>query len=118
MTIARAVSAPADTTSGKEVGMPSGIQVTPEELQQVSSQLMSGASNIDGILSQLRSQVEPLRSSWVGAAQAQFEQFFQDWQRAGQTLHQSLTGLGQQTAQAAVAYADTEQSVAASFGGR
>jgi WXG100 family type VII secretion target len=112
------VSSPADETSTKEAGMPGGIQVTPEELQQVSSQLLAGASNIDGILSQLRAQVEPLRSSWVGAAQLQFEMFFQDWQRSGVVLHQALTGLGQQTAQAAVAYADTEQSIAASFGGR
>ena len=98
--------------------MVGGIKVTPEELQQVSSQLMAGASNIDGILSQLRAQVEPLRSSWVGAAQVQFEQFFQEWQRSAQGLHQALTGLGQQTAQAAVLYSDTEQGIAASFGAR
>jgi WXG100 family type VII secretion target len=98
--------------------MAGGIKVTPEELQQVSSQLMAGASNIDGILSQLRAQVEPLRSSWVGAAQMQFEEFFQEWQRNGQGLHQALIGLGQQTAQAAVLYSDTEQGIAASFGAR
>jgi WXG100 family type VII secretion target len=98
--------------------MASVIKVTPEELQQVSSQLMAGASNIDGILSQLRAQVEPLRASWVGAAQAQFEQFFQEWQRSAQGLHQALTGLAQQTGQAAATYADTEQGIAASFGAR
>jgi WXG100 family type VII secretion target len=95
-----------------------GIKVAPEELQQVSSQLLAGASNIDGILAQLRAQVEPLRSSWVGAAQLQFEEFFQDWQRNAQGLHLALTGLGQQTAQAAALYADTEQGIAASFGAR
>ena len=98
--------------------MASGIKVTPEELQRVSSQLMAGASNIDGILSQLRAQVEPLRASWVGAAQLQFEEFFQEWQRNAQGLHQALTGLGQQTAQAAALYSDTEQCIAASFGAR
>jgi WXG100 family type VII secretion target len=98
--------------------MAGGIKVTPEELQQVSSQLIAGAGNIDGILAQLRAQVEPLRASWMGAAQAQFEQFFQEWQRNAQGLHQALTGLAQQTAQAAVLYADTEQGIAASFGAR
>jgi WXG100 family type VII secretion target len=52
------------------------ILVTPEQLQQISGQLNSGATSIESMLSQLQTQVLPLRSEWRGEAQAQFEQLW------------------------------------------
>jgi uncharacterized protein YukE len=43
-----------------------GTKVTPEQLQQVSTQVSAGASNVDGILAQLASSVAPL--GWANHA--------------------------------------------------
>ena len=48
--------------------MASGIRVTPEQLQQVATQLSAGAGNVDGVLAQLGASVAPLGSDWAGMA--------------------------------------------------
>ena len=95
--------------------MASGITVTPEQLQQISAQLTSGASEVESILSQLANAVSPLQSEWVGAAQAQFEGLWTQWQRDATGLHQALEGVARLTAQASQSYESTEQSIASSF---
>src|SRR5437867_4115026 len=92
------------------------IRVTPEQLQQVSAQLNSGAAAIEGQLRQLAGGVAPLGSDWAGAAQARFVTLWDEWQRSATALHQALTGIGQLTAQAASHYETTEQGIASSFG--
>lgn len=93
-----------------------GIRVTPEQLQQVSSQLSAGTSNIDGILGQLAGQVAPLGSDWAGIAQGRFEQLWAQWQRDAKGLNEALTGIAQLMRQASANYESTEQAIAASFG--
>ena len=93
----------------------SNILVTPEQLQQVSSQLNAGAANIESTLSQLASQVAPLQSEWRGVAQAQFEALWAEWQRAGAGIQHALHGISQLTAAASSNYSDTEHAIAASF---
>jgi WXG100 family type VII secretion target len=95
--------------------MAGSITVTPEQLQEISSQLVSGASEIESILSQLANVVSPLHSEWVGAAQAQFENLWAQWQRDATGLHEALEGVAQLTAAASQSYAQTEQSIATSF---
>ena len=95
--------------------MAGGITVTPEQLMEISAQLASGASEIESILQQLANVVSPLHSEWVGAAQAQFEELWQQWQTDASGLHQALEGVAQLTAQAGQSYASTEQSIASSF---
>jgi WXG100 family type VII secretion target len=95
-----------------------GIKVTPEQLQQVSSQLTAGASNIDGILAQLASNVAPLGSDWAGVAQARFQELWAQWQRNAKGLHEALVGISQLMAQASASYEQTEQSIASSFSAR
>jgi WXG100 family type VII secretion target len=102
------------TEGGDVAGM--GIRVTPEQLQQVSAQLNSGAASIDGTLRQLAAQVGPLGSDWAGVAQSRFIQLWTEWQRSAAGLHHALTGIGQLTAGAAASYEQTEQGIAASFG--
>lgn len=97
--------------------MPVGgnIRVTPEQLQSVSSQLSSGASNIESILSQLAAQVAPLGSDWAGQAQARFHELWAEWQQSSRGIQDALQGIAQLTAQASANYADTEQAIASSF---
>lgn len=93
------------------------IRVTPEQLQQVSGQLRAGASNVDGILAQLASNVAPLGSDWAGVAQARFQELWAQWQRNARGLNDALNGIAQLMAQASTNYDSTEQSNAALFNG-
>ena len=95
--------------------MAGGITVTPEQLQEISAQLTSGASEVESILSQLANVVSPLQSEWVGAAQAQFEELWNQWQKDATGLHQALEGVAQLTQRASQAYSATEQNIASSF---
>jgi len=95
--------------------MAGGITVTPEQLQEISAQLAAGASEVESILQQLANAVAPLHTEWVGAAQAQFEELWQQWQSDATGLHAALEGVSQLTAQASQAYSATEQQVASSF---
>ena len=47
--------------------------------------------------SRLAGNVAPLRSEWVGSAQAQFEALWDQWQRDATGLHSALTGIAQLT---------------------
>lgn len=93
------------------------IRVTPEQLQQVSGQLRAGASNVDGILAQLASNVAPLGSDWAGVAQARFQELWAQWQRNARGLNDALNGIAQLMQQASANYDSTEQSNAALFNG-
>lgn len=95
--------------------MAGGITVTPEQLQSISGQLSSGEAEIESILGQLANQVAPLGTDWVGQAQAQFEQLWEQWQRDAKGLQEALTGIAQLTAKAADTYATTEQGIASTF---
>ncbi len=92
------------------------IRVTPEQLRDVSSQLLRGASDIDNVNTQLESSVTPLASEWVGVAQARFQELWSQWQRSARELNDALNGISQLMAQASTSYADTEQQIASSFG--
>jgi len=96
--------------------MVAGIKVTPEQLQQVSTQLRSGASSIESTNSQLASNVAPLGSDWAGVAQARFQELWMQWQRSSRELNEALNGISQLTAQASANYSDTESAIASSFG--
>jgi early secretory antigenic target protein ESAT-6 len=91
------------------------IRVTPEQLQAISGQLNAGASNIESINSQLRSQVAPLGSDWAGVAQARFNALWEEWQQSARGIQEALHGISQLMQQAGVNYADTEQAIASSF---
>jgi WXG100 family type VII secretion target len=95
--------------------MAGGITVTPEQLREISSQMTAGAADVEAILSRLAGNVAPLRSEWVGAAQAQFEALWDQWQTDANGLHQALTGIAQLTQNASTSYETTEQSIATSF---
>lgn len=95
--------------------MASGILVTPEQLQTISVQLTNGSNEIQNILATLATAVVPLESDWTGTAASQFEALYEEWKRDAAGLQEALTSIAQLTAQAAQAYATTEQSIASSF---
>jgi WXG100 family type VII secretion target len=96
--------------------MAGGITVTPEQLQSISSQMSSGAAEIESILQKLASVVSPLHTDWVGVAQQQFEGLWTKWQTDARGLHEALTGVSTLTTNAASNYEQTEQNIAKSFG--
>jgi WXG100 family type VII secretion target len=80
------------------------ISVTPEQLQQISARLTSGAGEVESILTQLAGYMAPLQGHWVGQAQAQFE-----------ALHEALAGIARLTQQAGMAYETNEHNIASTF---
>ena len=93
----------------------SAFQVTPEVLAQVSTQLTSGAQNIEQILGSLRAQVGPIHDSWKGSANQSFESLWNEWQTSSKGLHEALMGIARLTGQASQSYAETEQRIAGAF---
>ena len=81
-----------------------GIRVTPEQLRQVSSQLRTGASNVEGILRQITGAVQPLGSERARVARSRFQELWGQSQRNAAGLHQALTGMGQLISQTATRY--------------
>jgi WXG100 family type VII secretion target len=94
--------------------MAGAISVTPEQLQQIGSQLTNGAAEVESILATLASYVAPLQGDWVGAAQQQFEALWAEWQSSARGIHEALTGIATLTQRAATAYENNEQGIAAS----
>ncbi len=95
--------------------MTSGIAVTPERLREISAQMSAGAADVEAILSRLSGNVAPVRSDWVGAAQAQFNTLWDQLQRDASGLHSVLTGIAKLTENAAAAYEAAELSIAQAF---
>lgn len=91
------------------------IRVTPEQLLQVSSQLTSGASNIEATLRQLASNTQPLGSDWAGVAQARFLELWAQWQRDAASLNNALTEISRLMTQAANQYESTDSQIAGTF---
>jgi WXG100 family type VII secretion target len=94
----------------------SGIKVTPEQLQALSSQVARGSGEIEGQLRALGNTVAPLvGGDWAGQAQQRFTALWDEWQRSAQGLKHALDGISQLMNQAGTAYAQAEQSIAATF---
>jgi WXG100 family type VII secretion target len=95
--------------------MSAQIRVSPEQLAGVAGQLRSGASSIEGILSQLQGQVAPLGSDWAGVGQARFQALWAQWHTSQRQLEQALGEMSRLMQQASGTYGDSDASVAASF---
>jgi len=91
------------------------IRVTPDQLAQISSQVNSGASSIESQLASLGSTVSTLQGEWQGAAEAQFESLWQQWQKGASDIQQALTGISNLLNKAAQSYEETESAIAQSF---
>ena len=95
--------------------MAQAIQVTSADLGNLGHQVGAGAQNIQGELNTLKSQVDAIRSTWSGAAQAQFEQLYHEWQTSALQLHHALEGISTLLGSAATHYQDTEDAIRSSM---
>jgi len=88
------------------------IKVTSEDLANASAQLNSGSQEIDGQLNTMHNLVQELvASDWQGAASSSFETLYQEWNTSAANLRQALEGISKLLANAASAYAATEQQI-------
>lgn len=92
------------------------IKVTPEQLHDTSSKLGSGAASIESTLNDLSNRVSSLGGEWAGTASGRFQELYGQWQQGAVQLREALAGISQLTSQAAVAYQQSEDAIAASFG--
>ncbi|UCR89974.1 WXG100 family type VII secretion target [Mycetocola spongiae] len=93
------------------------IRVSSESLHQASSRLQSGAGEINGLLSQLRSVVDGLGSEWEGTGSAAFTSLYEQFNRAGLELNESLDGISVLLGRAGDYYTESEANVTRAFQG-
>lgn len=98
-------------------GGTSGFRVTPEEVQNASTQVDSSAAEIqqqlDALKSYVRSNVE---AYWQGSAHQAFDVYMQEWDVYANMLHQALTGIAQGLRGTYVNYTDSENSAMQKIG--
>jgi WXG100 family type VII secretion target len=88
------------------------IKVTSEDLATVAAQLSSGSEEIDSQLTTMRGLVQSLvASDWQGAASSAFDSLYQQWNTSAANLREALDGISRLVANAATAYANTEQQI-------
>lgn len=94
------------------------IKVTSEDLASASAYLTSGSQEIDGQLASMRNRVQSLvGSDWQGAASSSFDSLYQQWNTSAANLREALDGISRLLANAASAYATTEQQIQQSMHG-
>jgi WXG100 family type VII secretion target len=96
--------------------MPTGLTVTPEQLQSLSGNVTRTSSDVRGAHQSLRGQLTPLfGADWSGQAQAQFASLYEQFDQHAKGLSDALDGIGQLLGRAGSAYAEVEQQIASSF---
>jgi WXG100 family type VII secretion target len=95
--------------------MSTRIQVTPEHLDALSSEVGRGSTEIDATLARLRAHIEPIGGDWAGAAAAECQSLWSQWQSAARDLNAALGGISALLRRAGDAYAQAEASIAATF---
>src|SRR5215471_10766008 len=94
------------------------IRVTSEDLASAAAQLSTGSQEIDSQLGAMHNLVQSLvGSDWQGAASSSFEGLYQQWNTSAASLRQALDGISRLLANAASAYANTEQQIQQSMHG-
>jgi WXG100 family type VII secretion target len=94
----------------------SSLKVTPAQLEALGGTAHRVSSDVRGQHQQLKSQLSPLfGADWVGAASAQFTSLYENFDLHARGLCDALDGIGALMVRAGTSYADTEQSIAATF---
>jgi WXG100 family type VII secretion target len=94
------------------------IKVTSEDLAGTAAQLSRGSQEIDAQLASMRNLVQSLvASDWQGAASSAFDGLYQQWNTSAASLREALDGISRLVANAATAYANTEQQIQQSMHG-
>lgn len=94
------------------------FKVSSDALNDTSSQLSSGALQLQDQLSILRAKVVALGGDWDGAGSQAFNQLYEEFNKAGADLNEALTGIATMLSKAAGFYAESEANVASAFNAR
>jgi WXG100 family type VII secretion target len=87
------------------------IKVTSEELHTQSTQVGSGASQIEDTVTRLSGQVNDLAGRWEGAASSSFQAMYQQWQTGARQCNEAMKGIATFLSQAATTYEQAEEQI-------
>lgn len=94
------------------------LRVTPDQLTQLSAQVISTAGQNQDAQSRLRGQLAPLfGADWSGQAASQFTELYTQFNQSATALTNALQGIGQLLRGAGAAYEQVEGQIAGSFRG-
>lgn len=87
------------------------IRVTSEELHTQSTQVASGATQVEDIVNRLSGQVTDLAGRWEGAASASFQDMYQQWQQGARQCNEAMKSIATFLNQAAATYEQAEEQI-------
>ncbi|MEJ2869027.1 WXG100 family type VII secretion target [Actinomycetospora sp. OC33-EN08] len=91
------------------------IKVSFGALDTAVADVNGGAQAMEQRMQQLRSDIAPMLSTWDGAARESYAAAQAQWDQGWQELQAALAQLGQSTANANQGYNDTERAAMQSF---
>lgn len=92
------------------------ISVTSTELRTVATDIGSGRSEVETILTGLRGKVDTLvAAEWTGAASESFNGLYTQWQSSATSLLDALEQIGLALNGSAETYEQTEEQIAGQF---
>ena len=92
------------------------LTVSPTQLEGLSTAVVRVATDMRAQQQSLRGQLAPIfGAEWSGAAAAQFQGLYEQFDLHARGLLDALDGIGQMLGRAGAAYAEVEQRIAASF---
>lgn len=92
------------------------LTVSPAQLEALSGSVVRVSAEMRAQQQSLRSQLAPIfGADWSGAAAAQFQALYEQFDVHARGLVDALDGIGRVLGRAGTAYAEVEQQIAASF---
>ena len=91
------------------------MSVRPEQVNALAGQIRTGANGIRGELEQLDQNINKLRASWGGEAQASYDEAQRKWTTQVGELQQLLTQIASKTEAISSGYTTTDSQAAKRF---
>lgn len=94
------------------------IRVTPEELEALSAKINGNSQTVSDQIRSATAEVQNLiHQGWDGAASAQFDAIWREWEAGAQQIQEAMVGMSQYLGKAAGAYRDVDNQLAQGLGG-
>lgn len=94
------------------------IRVTPEELEALSAKINGNGQTVSDQIRSATAEVQNLiHQGWDGAASAQFDAIWREWEAGAQQIQEAMVGMSQYLGKAAGAYRDVDNQLAQGLGG-
>lgn len=93
----------------------SGFLTTTEEMERAGKHVQSVNETVQNDLRTLRSQLEPLRGAWRGAASVQFAALMERWDNDARLLNEALRSIGEAIQGSAVTYRAQDEAQSGSL---